>query len=293
MIERIRLKYEDRWIKSPVPTSSRKDFIKDALGAQSIKMRKDGDDRALREAGMVWQRHRVEEKQCWQDWTQILGPALVKVQDEAMAVASVNKPEGKRYARVVSGLLKTYNLDGLDSATRSHAIAIVQNLELVTYWRAKQKKPERLNHPTTVWRSFALSEEWRAVQSRHGIKPKERRSPPRPIKKQLEALQAELGTTRADYERVNDECQTLRSKLEANNVAAPAMASEDYNNLSIPDFLDRTDRCGALATLLTGKKLTLKDVPIRTTHAALVKLANELSDLAAALLLPDVDDQEV
>jgi hypothetical protein len=191
----------------------------------------------------------------------------------------------------VSGLLKTYKLDGIDGATRSHAVAIVENLEAVTAWRAKQKKPECLNHPTTVWRSFALSEECRAVRAQHGIKPKERRSPPSPPKNQLEALQAELDTAWADYERVKDECQTLKRELEANNVAAPAMASGGYDDLGIPDFLDRTDRRAALATLLAGKKLTLKDVPSSTTQAALVKLAKELSDLAV-LMSADVDDQE-
>jgi hypothetical protein len=140
-----------------------------------------------------------------------------------LAVASTNKPEGKRYAQAVSGLLKTYHLDDIDGTTRSHAIRIVQNLEAITEWRANQEESERLNHPTTVWRRFALSEEWRA---KRGIKPKERHLSPKPTKKQLEALQAEVDTTRTDNERVKDECETLRRELEAKNVAAPAAASE-------------------------------------------------------------------
>jgi hypothetical protein len=246
MIERV--KYELRRIKPSTPTSSRR-ATKDALGAQSIKMRNDADHQALRKAGVVWQRHQTEEKQRWPDWIEILSPALVKVQDEAMDIASTDKPQGKRYAQAVSGLLKTYQLDEIDGTTRSHAIRIVQNLEAVTDWRAKQEEPQRLNHPTTVWRSFALSEEWRGIQAERGIKPKERRSSPKPTKKQLEALQAELETTRTDCELFKDECESLRRELEAKNVAAPATAKGDNNDLSIPGFLDRT-RCGALATLL-------------------------------------------
>jgi hypothetical protein len=255
--------------------ASRKDTTKDALGAQSIRMGDDADHQALKRAGMVWQRHQTEQKQRWPDWTGILGPALLKVQEEAMAVASTNKPEGRCYTRAVSGLLKTYHLDEIDGATRSNAISIMLNLEAVTDWRAKQKKSERLNHPTTVWRNFIL---WR-----DGTKKKGPHSSTKLTKKHLEALQAELDTTRTDYERVKDECETLRRESDAKHFAAPTSTKEDADDLRIPDFLDRTDRRSALATLLASEKLTLQDVPTHTTPAALTKLANELNDLATAL----------
>lgn len=250
------------------PTSSRRETTKDALGAQSFQMREDADHQALQKAGVVWQRHQKEQKRRWPDWTEILGPALVRVQEEAMALTSTNKPEGRCYTRVASALLKTYHLDDIDGTTRSHAIRIVQNLEAVTDWRAKQEEPEHLNHPTRVWRNFALSQEWRGIKAERGIKPKERRSSPKPTKKQLEALQAELETTRTDCELFKDECESLRRELEAKTVTAPVTAKEDIDDLSIPGFLDRT-RCGALATLLVREKLTLHDVPVGTTPAAL------------------------
>jgi hypothetical protein len=275
MIERIRLTPRERRFAPRVLTN-------DALGPQSINMRDQTDHALLLEAGKVWQRHQNEQKRYWSDWTEILGPAFLKVQTEAMAVVSTNKPEGKRYAQVVSGLLKTYHLNEIDSATRSHAIDIMRNLDAVADWRAKQKEPERLNHPTTVWRSFALSEKWRAIRAGDDIKPKARHSSPKPTKSQFEALQAELDTTRTECERFKDECKTLKREFEAKNIAAPATASKAYDDLSIPGFLRRIDLRDALAILLDGEKLTLEDVPSGTTPAALAKLANELNDLAVA-----------
>ena len=271
-----RVKYAVRQIKPLARISSQRETIKDALGPQSIKMRDDADHHALQKAGVVWQRHQKERRQRWLDWTETLGLALVKVREEAMAIACTNKPKGKRYAQAVSGLLKTYHLDEIDAATRSHAIDIMQNLEAVTDWRAKQKNPDRLNHPTTVWRSFASSDEWRISQVGCGIKSKERRSSARPKKKQLEALPAALDTTQTGYERIDD-----ARELEAKALTASAPTKEGDDG-GIPGFLDRTPR-RALTTLLAGGTLTLQDVPSDATSAALAKLARNFSDLADAM----------
>ena len=188
-----RVRYKAR----PVKPLAQKGTVKDALGAQSFQMRDRADHKVLQKAGVVWQSHQAEEKKRWTDWTEILGPALVKVQEEAMAIASTNKPEGKPYTQAVSGLLKTYRLDEINCSTRSHAINIAHNLEAVTKWRAKQGKPERLNHPTTVWRAFALSDEWHAIQLRLGIEPKKRKSSPK-LRGALATLLANQNLTRND-----------------------------------------------------------------------------------------------
>src|ERR1700734_222207 len=247
MIERV--KYKRCGIKPPAPTSS--PTTNDALGAQSNKMQNDTDHQALQNAGVVWQRHQREETQRWQDWTEILGPALIKVQDEAMRVASTDKPEGRRYAKAVSELLKAYQLDQIDGATRWNAIKIVQNLHAVTVWRAEQPKREALNHPSTVWRKFA-----KKLQS------------PKPNKKRRAALE--------NAHEPADEKPSLEKS------PADPGAKENDDLLGLPNFLNRTPR-GALATLLATRKLTVDDVPSDARPAALKKLGRELMDFAAAL----------
>lgn len=266
IIERVKYKLSGTKPTAPVPPP--KNTTNDALGAQSIKMRDEADHKALQNAGVAWQRHQAEEKKRWLDWTEILGPALLKVQKEAMAIASTNKPKGRRYSKAVSGLLKTYQLDRIDGATRSNAIKIVQNLEAVTAWRSRQEKLETLNHPSTVWRWFTLSDDWRAIQMQLGITPKERQSSPKPKKRRA--------TLENGLARVDEKPCLEKSPPD------PGESKENDGLLGLPDFLNRTPR-GALATLLATRKLTVDDVPTDTRPAALRKLANELFGAATAL----------
>jgi len=203
-----RVKYDPLAIKPPAPTFFPENATNDALGAQSKTMRNDADHQALQNAGLVWLRHQSEEAKRWQDWTEILCPALIRVQEEAMQFASTDKPRGRRYAKAVSELLETYKLDQIDCATRSNAIKILQNLDAVTAWRNKQKNPEALNHPSTVWRKFV----------------KERQSSPKPSRRRRATLE----------DKPLDEKRDLK-----NGPADPGDSKENDDLLGLPLTLFR------------------------------------------------------
>jgi|HubBroStandDraft_6_1064221.scaffolds.fasta_scaffold177383_2 hypothetical protein len=125
-----------------------------------------------------------------------------------MQFASTDKPRGRRYAKAVSELLETYKLDQIDCATRSNAIKILQNLDAVTAWRNKQKNPEALNHPSTVWRKFV----------------KERQSSPKPSRRRRATLE----------DKPLDEKRDLK-----NGPADPGDSKENDDLLGLPLTLFR------------------------------------------------------
>ena len=255
-----------------------------ALAAQAKLCISDPDShQALVKAGEVWRQHQNQQKRYWSDWTEIIGPALVCAQTEAMIIAKVVKPEGRRYAEVMSNLLRAYDLADMDDATRHHAIHIMQNLNTVSAWRMKQKDSERLNHPTTIWRQYVKSEDYAAAE--HERPRRQSQKSPKPVQKELEATQAELEARNADYERLKAENDELRRRREPEFTSA-----EIPDDLSIPLPFRRAsydDICDAVRTLISACPLERRHMPDDVNPDDLIELAEELNAIAAAMTEAD------
>ena len=143
-----------------------------------MKMRDAADHKAMTEAGKAWLRIKKSAQRNWSDWTMTIGPALMRARSEAMAIAGTNQPKGKGYSTAMSGLLTEYHLDDMDGVARNDMLSIMDHLAAVDNWRNKQKNPTRLNHPTTVWRGFKQSDDYKAVQMEQGeYRPKPENAP--------------------------------------------------------------------------------------------------------------------
>ena len=122
-----------------------------------MRMRDDDGHHAMLAAGKAWAEIKESRKRTWSDYTMIIGPALTKARAEAMARAETNQPLGKGYNMQMGELLKEYALDDMKETVRAHILKIMGELDLVEEWRAKQKDPDDLNHPTRVWTSYQRS----------------------------------------------------------------------------------------------------------------------------------------
>jgi hypothetical protein len=125
-------------------------------------MRDEDGHNAMLVAGGEWRRIKMATKRMWSGWTTKIGPALVKARAEAMAIACTNKPAGKGYNTAMSGLLQEYKLHDMEAVARNDVLSIMEHLPSVEAWHAKQRNREKLNHPTTVWRHFKNSDEYKA-----------------------------------------------------------------------------------------------------------------------------------
>ena len=70
---------------------------------------------------------------------------------EAMSVAETNRPIGRGYNTVMSGLLEAYGVDDMSETARAHILKVMENFAAVEEWRTNQPDPDDLNHPSRVW----------------------------------------------------------------------------------------------------------------------------------------------
>ena len=89
------------------------------------------------------------------DWM-VVGKGLQDLRAEAMRTAHVNKPTGRRYSQEFSALLKASDLDGINKATRSRLLAVLDHITEIESWLATlpANKKLDLNHPHTIWRAY-------------------------------------------------------------------------------------------------------------------------------------------
>lgn len=200
-------------------------------------MRDAEDHKVLQEAGKAWRRIKDREKRIWQDWTTKIGPGLLKARVEAMHRAGTNRPMGRGYNEAMSNLLVAYHLDDMEGVARNDMLSIMEHLSEVEEWRADQDYPDRLNHPTTVWRGFKKSARWRDIQIAAGTIPaydeedaKEGRRSDKKSKafdeleaksriaeltRKLDQVWAQLEEAQAEIERLKEELAETRQRLRA------------------------------------------------------------------------------
>jgi len=122
-----------------------------------MRMRDEDGHHAMLEASKAWRRIKTGQVRLWSDWTLVVGPGLIKARAEAMWIAQTNVPMGRGYNTAMSGLLAEYKLDDMGETSRAHLLKVMENLAAVEEWRAKQKDPGDLNHPSRVWMKYQRS----------------------------------------------------------------------------------------------------------------------------------------
>jgi len=114
-------------------------------------------ERAAQAAREAWQEmNRAGGRRLWSDWL-VIGAGLMALRAEAMAIAGTDRPRGKTYNAVMSALLAKHRLNTISETPRRYLLKIMEHLPEVERWRARQKDPDGLNHPTYVWQRSAPS----------------------------------------------------------------------------------------------------------------------------------------
>jgi hypothetical protein len=206
-----------------------------------MRMREDGDHRAMLEAGKAWVRIKRSGQRVFADWTMVIGPALVRARHEAMAISGANAPRGRGYNEAFSALLQAYRLDDIEQVSRKDLFAIMEYLTAVNRWRDKQRAPTRFNHPTTIWRAFKGSDEYKAEQMARGeYKPPPDKLAPRAkptlleeavaLKEHVRDLEGQLQERTEERDSARDELARQRPEIAAVKQPAPdAPPTDDIN----------------------------------------------------------------
>ena len=132
-----------------------------------MRMRDDDGHHAMLEAGKAWKRVKDSEKRLWSDWTMVIGPGLMKARAEAMSTAGTNTPKGRGYNTAMAALLEEYRLDDMGETARADILKIMERYSEVEEWRARQKNPADLNHPSRVWNKYRHSAQQADERTQH------------------------------------------------------------------------------------------------------------------------------
>jgi len=124
---------------------------------------------------------RIKKGETLENWSKI-GRAYNLLQALAMKSCGSNAPVGKGYNHAWAHLARQLpHLKGLDKATRSHAMWLARDWEIVKAWHQSLRVPEqlRINHPTTARRRYDAA---------HKAPAPEKSGPPRVSAKEHQAI---------------------------------------------------------------------------------------------------------
>jgi hypothetical protein len=158
-----------------------------------------------------------------------VGAALKTLRNAAMNRSGSNQPAGRRYNRVYTALVHAWpQLTKVDKRTRSHAIWLFEQSEIILAWLATvpQNQRDQWTHPTVVRRHFekrhpslvADPPTMRKLRPPRTRKAWNRQSLGQRSREDLQAIIAELDTMLADRDReiadLNDLVEEQRRKIE-------------------------------------------------------------------------------
>jgi hypothetical protein len=201
-----------------------------------MKMRDEGDHLAMLEAGKAWLRIKKSGQRNWADWTVTIGLALVRARSEAMLIAGTNQPKGRGYNETFSVLLNEYRLDDIEQVARRDLFSIMDELTAVNRYRDKKGDPSKLDHPTTVWRQFKTSDEYKAaLMARGEYTPPPTKTPPREkptlleeavtLRDQVRDLTGQLEEAIQERDGARDELAQLRQEPQTESLPIDAGAA--------------------------------------------------------------------
>jgi hypothetical protein len=190
-------------------------------------MRDEDGHQAMLETGRAWRRIKKGQQRLWRDWTLVIGPGLMKARAEAMAIAGTNQPKGRGYNTAMADLLHEYQVDDMGETARAHIFKIMEHYAEVEEWRAKQKDPGDLNHPSRVWLKFQRSAQQQDERDAERAEPKPSKS------KQTEDALAwaleEIEELKAQIDRQRAYIEELEAALKAAGITLPATQEAKQN----------------------------------------------------------------
>ena len=138
------------------------------------KMRDPEGHRAMQAAGKAWRAIKITSMRTWTDWTQVVGPGLMKAREEALSVSDSKAPIGSAYNKAMGALLQEYGFgDALErkrsEVTRADLLHCMDHLKEIKTWLRRYPDQTVLNHPSVVWRRFKASKDGkRLLNARNG-----------------------------------------------------------------------------------------------------------------------------
>src|SRR5271167_3126820 len=73
-----------------------------------MRIRDEEGHRAMQAAGKAWRAIKITSMRTWTDWTQVVGPGLMKAREEALSVSDSKAPIGSAYNKAMGALLQEY-----------------------------------------------------------------------------------------------------------------------------------------------------------------------------------------
>jgi hypothetical protein len=189
-----------------------------------MPIRDEDGHRAMQAAGKAWNAIKTSGPKTWREWTQVIGPGLVKARAEAQRIS--NASSGKGYNAAMGALLEEYGFGNAQErrrsqVTRADLLRCMDYLTEIETWRhdakasvvlpverhRKHRYPDHtvLNHPSVVWRQFKTSEDGKQAFKDRGIVPAKLRAP-----KPTADLKRDLEQARARIEELKEELEAAR-----------------------------------------------------------------------------------
>ena len=197
--------------------------------------------RAMQAAGKAWKAIKTSGAKTWREWTEVIGPGLVKARAEAQSIS--NASCGKGYNAAMGALLEEYGFGNAlerhrSQVTRADLLRCMDYLTEIEKWRHDAKAsvllpverhrkhcyPDHtvLNHPSVVWRQFKTSEDGKQAFKDRGIVPAKPRVP-----KPTADLRRDLEQARARIEELKEELEAARFLAQVTEAtAAPRRLTE-------------------------------------------------------------------
>ena len=191
---------------------------------ESMPIRDEDGHRAMQAAGKAWKAIKTSGAKTWREWTEVIGPGLVKARAEAQSIS--NASSGKGYNAAMGALLEEYGFGNAlerhrSQVTRADLLRCMDYLTEIEKWRhdakasvllpverhRKHRYPDHtvLNHPSVVWRQFKTSEDGKQAFKDRGIVPAKPRAP-----KPTADLKRDLDQAKARIEELKEELEAAR-----------------------------------------------------------------------------------
>jgi hypothetical protein len=189
-----------------------------------MPIRDEDGHRAMQAAGKAWNAIKTSGAKTWREWTEVIGPGLVKARAEAQSIS--NASSGKGYNAAMGALLEEYAFGNAQErrrsqVTRADLLRCMDYLTEIEKWRhdaeasvllpverhRKHRYPDHtvLNHPSVVWRQFRSSEDGKQAFKDRGIVPAKPRA-----RKPTADLKRDLDQANARIEELEEELEAAQ-----------------------------------------------------------------------------------
>lgn len=108
---------------------------------EPMRIRDEEGHRAMQAAGKAWRAIKITSMRTWTDWTQVVGPGLMKAREEALSVSDSKAPIGSAYNKAMGALLQEYGFGDALERKRSE-VTRADLLHCMDHLRARDEITE-------------------------------------------------------------------------------------------------------------------------------------------------------